>query len=187
MGSGDHNWRNAVMQLDRSCPPVPEGRPIIAQRFIAGRKATEERVPEGRKISLRIQSPLTQGSAGWTTGAGSGFPLPFGRGKGQGEGSGENSLIGQAFPLTPTLSPSAGERGNRSQLLWFGLLFWCFLSRLCVLSSLRDLAASVRKPSDKSLGYLLSPVGLETSRPKRQDTAIPFASLRCFALHTPAL
>ena len=51
---------------------------------------------------------------GWTTDARIGFPLPFGRGEGQGEGIDENTPTGCSFPLTPALSPSAGERENRT-------------------------------------------------------------------------
>ena len=39
-------------------------------------------------------------------------------GEGQGEGTGENPLTAQAFPLTPALSPSAGEREKRSPAWW---------------------------------------------------------------------
>lgn len=40
------------------------------------------------------------------------MPLPFGLGEGQGEGMCTNPLAGQVFPLTPTLYPSAGEKGG---------------------------------------------------------------------------
>ena len=62
---------------------------------------------------LWARARVAEESAGWTTHARSGFPLPFGRGEGQGEGSREKPLTGRAFPLTPALSPSAGERENR--------------------------------------------------------------------------
>ncbi len=75
-----------------------------------------------------VKRGVNEESAGWRIRARSGFPLPFGRGEGQGEGSGENLLTGQAFPLTPTLSPSAGERGNRSPVSWFCRLSHGFLS-----------------------------------------------------------
>ena len=42
------------------------------------------------------------------------FPSPLRKGRGQGEGSHENMPTGRSFPLTPTLSPSAGERENRT-------------------------------------------------------------------------
>ncbi len=84
-------------------------------------------------------TPLKRGanekSSGWTTHARSGFPLPFGRGEGQGEGSGENSLTGEAFPLTPTLSPSAGEREQRSPVSRFCRLSHGFLSAESAASS----------------------------------------------------
>ena len=65
------------------------------------------------------------GPTAWASGsklralARSGFPLPFGRGEGQGEGLRENTLTGKAFPLTPTLSPTAGEREVRPPGFWF--------------------------------------------------------------------
>ena len=61
---------------------------------------------------------ITEQTEAWTTRARSGFPLLFGRGGGQGEGLRENPLTEQVFPLTPTLSPSAGEREDRSPVLW---------------------------------------------------------------------
>ncbi len=47
-----------------------------------------------------------------SAGAHDNFPLPFGRGEGQGEGTSGDRLDAdpRTFPLTPALSPSAGER-----------------------------------------------------------------------------
>ena len=62
---------------------------------------------------------LDEETAGWATNARIGFPLPFGRGEGQGEGIHENTPTGSRFPLTPALSPSAGERMNRTTATLF--------------------------------------------------------------------
>ena len=56
---------------------------------------------------------------GWATDERIGFPLPFGRGEGQGEGIHENEKTGRSFPLTPALSPSTGERVNRTTITFF--------------------------------------------------------------------
>lgn len=104
---GGHSGRT----VSTVCPP--RGKPLKRFSFSA------PWIP-------RLKPGVNEKSARWTARARGGFPLPFGRGEGQGEGSGENSLTGQAFPLTPTLSPSAGEREKRSPLSWF-----CRLSRGC--------------------------------------------------------
>ena len=62
---------------------------------------------------------LTEETVGWATVARNGFPLPFGRGEGQGEGIHESEKTGRNFPLTPALSPSEGERENRTTTTGF--------------------------------------------------------------------
>ena len=44
------------------------------------------------------------------------------------EGTGQNTLTGRSFPLTPTLSPSAGERENLATAMLFCRPSWSLRS-----------------------------------------------------------
>ena len=99
---------------------------------------------------------LAEMTAGWTRDERSGFPLPFGRGEGQGEGSHENPLTGQVFPLTPTLSPSAGEREHRSPGLRFWNLSHGSLITFLTLALLTPLVGIPAAPTQPNLIYILT-------------------------------
>ena len=64
-------------------------------------------------LQINTATTILKETVGWATTDRNVFPLPFGRGEGQGEGIHENMPIDRSFPLTPALSPSAGERENR--------------------------------------------------------------------------
>ena len=72
---------------------------------------------------------LIEKTVGWMRGACIEFPLPFGRGEGQGEGIHESEKTGRNFPLTPAVSPSEGERENRTTTTGFRRPFPRLLSK----------------------------------------------------------
>ena len=82
--------------------------------FAIVRETVETVCPEATTLCTPLKQGVTKETVGWTTDARNGFPLPFGRGEGQGEGTNENTPTGSTFPLSPALSPSAGERENRA-------------------------------------------------------------------------
>ena len=94
---------------------------------------------------------VTEETVGLATVACDGFPLPFGRGEGQGEGTHEKMPTGRSFPFTPALSPSAGERENRTTSTVFCLSSRRLLSKLENLPHWKLATSSFSVPAGEKL------------------------------------
>ena len=94
------------LESDKEIATEPEPVEAFGKELVAQPAAAAQ-----RELQIGL---LTEETVRWATHPRNAFPLPFGRGEGQGEGSHENMPTGRSFPLTPALSPSAGERENRS-------------------------------------------------------------------------
>ena len=85
---------------------------FLLEKIVAARAPVK--VGQASRLTNHGQTSSAKETEGGTTDERNAFPLPFGRGEGQGEGANENTPPGSTFPLTPALSPSAGERENRT-------------------------------------------------------------------------
>ena len=100
-----------------------------ARRCLADKSAKRKK---RRQVAALQRAALGRLTARFTNRLTTMFPLPFRRGEGQGEGTAcGNTCAGtHSFPLTPTLSPSTGERENIARGTLLGRPFHGLLNSL---------------------------------------------------------